>query len=111
MRPFLRCSPGADFALFPALWLWNYLSDGVIGAGRLLLLLRRLRVWPVQKASEYHLRAEECRAHAARLTDAEHKELLLRMAETWETLAMQREELVARRERIAAIKGPNDITS
>lgn len=69
-----------------------------------------MRVWPVQKASEYHLRAEECRAHAARLTDAEHKELLLRMAETWETLAMQREELVARRERIAAIRGPNDIT-
>jgi hypothetical protein len=60
----------------------------------------------MHKASEYHLRAEECRALAARTPDPEHKQMLATMAETWENLAKQREALVARKARIAALEGP-----
>ena len=59
----------------------------------------------MQKASEYHLRAEECRVLAARTSKPEHKLMLEGMAETWERLAVQREALVARRARIEAIEG------
>ena len=62
----------------------------------------------MQKASEYHLRAEECRALAARTADAEHKAMLANMAETWEALAQQREALVARKARIAALEHPDE---
>jgi hypothetical protein len=56
--------------------------------------------------AEYHLRAEECHTLAARTADAEHKAMLANMAETWETLAQQREALVARKARIAALEPP-----
>ena len=51
----------------------------------------------LHKASEYHVRAEECRALAARAPKPEHKRMLEDMAETWERLAQQREALIARR--------------
>lgn len=59
----------------------------------------------MHKASQYHVRAEECRALAARTAKAEHKSMLEGMAETWERLAQQREALIARRARIEAIEG------
>jgi hypothetical protein len=62
----------------------------------------------MQKASEYHQRAAECRLLAARTRDPEHKMLLAEMAETWETLARQREALLARKMRIAALEMPKD---
>ena len=41
----------------------------------------------LHKASEYHVRAEECRGLAARTAKPEHKSMLEGMAETWERLA------------------------
>ena len=58
----------------------------------------------MQKASQYHLHAEECRGLAAKATKPEHKAMLGQMAETWDDLAEQRERLIARRERIAALE-------
>lgn len=56
----------------------------------------------MQKASQYHQRAKECRELASRTAKPEHKSMLEGMAETWERLAVQREALVARRARIEA---------
>jgi hypothetical protein len=53
--------------------------------------------WLVKKAAEYHTRADECRALAARAANPEHKAMLHSMAETWENLARQRENFLARR--------------
>jgi hypothetical protein len=58
----------------------------------------------VQKASQYHLHAEECRGLVAKATKPEHKAMLGQMAETWDDLAEQRERLIGRRERIAALE-------
>ncbi len=60
----------------------------------------------MQKASEYHNHAEECRRLAGRSLDPEHKAALIKMAETWENLAKERKALVARKERIAALEIP-----
>ena len=57
----------------------------------------------MKKASEYHLHADECRALASATSDPEHKAMLATMAETWETLAQQREAYVERKKRIAAL--------
>ena len=61
----------------------------------------------MKKASEYHEHAEECRLLAGRSLDPEHKDALIKMAETWENLAREREALVARKERIAALEVPS----
>jgi hypothetical protein len=45
----------------------------------------------MKKASEYRQHAQECRALAKGMEQGEHREQLLRMAETWEGLAEQRE--------------------
>jgi len=58
----------------------------------------------MRKASEYHLHAEECRVLAGRANNPEHKNMLASMGETWERLAQQREALVARKARIAALE-------
>jgi hypothetical protein len=58
----------------------------------------------VQKACEYHERAAECRTMATRTQNPEHKAMLASMAATWETLATEREEHLARRQRIAALE-------
>lgn len=50
----------------------------------------------MKKASEYREHAVECRQLAATM-DGEHQRQLLEMADTWEQLAREREELVARR--------------
>jgi hypothetical protein len=46
----------------------------------------------------------ECQKLAAGTQNAEHKAMLMKMAETWEGLANEREELIARKERIAALE-------
>jgi len=58
----------------------------------------------MRKAYEYQDRAQECRALASRASDPGHKSMLTGMAETWETLARQREALLARKARIAALE-------
>jgi hypothetical protein len=57
----------------------------------------------MKKAEEYRAHAEECRQLATR-GDAKGREQLLKMAETWESLAKDREEDIARQERIKALE-------
>jgi hypothetical protein len=45
----------------------------------------------MKKASEYRQHAEECRSLARKLEAGEHRELLVTMASTWDTLADERE--------------------
>ena len=51
------------------------------------------------------MHADECRRMAERTPNPEYKAALLTMAETWEKLAQQRIELLARQARIAALAG------
>ena len=67
------------------------------------LSIERERFADMKKASEYYQHALECRQLAARTADADHKATLLRMAETWETLAYNRADHAARRQRIEAL--------
>lgn len=48
----------------------------------------------MKKAAEYREYAAQCRALAAQMDRAEHREQLVKMAETWETMAEQREALL-----------------
>ena len=57
----------------------------------------------MKKAEEYRAHAEECRQLAAR-GDAGAREQLLKMAETWESLAVDREADIARQERIKVLE-------
>ena len=57
----------------------------------------------MKKAEEYRAHAEECRQLAAR-GDARARDQLLKMAQTWESLAVDREKNIARQERIAALE-------
>ena len=54
----------------------------------------------MKKAEEYREHAVECRRLASKATDDRARAQLLKMAETWDGLAMDREEQVARLERI-----------
>jgi hypothetical protein len=56
----------------------------------------------VKKVSEYLKHAKEWRMLAAS-GKAEHRAMLLQMAETWESLARDREEQVARLKRLASL--------
>lgn len=58
----------------------------------------------MKKASEYHAHADECRMLASRTLNPEHKAMLARMAATWENLAKQREDYVARQQRITRLE-------
>ncbi len=58
----------------------------------------------MKKASEYQLHADECRKLAAGTANPEHKAMLANMAETWESLARERIDRLARQERIAALE-------
>ena len=60
----------------------------------------------MKKASEYRQHAEECRALARSMTDAAQRDQLLKMAETWDRLAAEREESQARHP--ALIADPDD---
>jgi len=43
------------------------------------------------KVSQFRQHAEECRALARRTIDVEHREMLIRMAASWDDLADRRE--------------------
>ena len=60
----------------------------------------------MKKASEYHKRSQECRQLAAQAGKSEYKAALIKMAETWETLARDREAWLARRRRIDILSKP-----
>jgi len=51
----------------------------------------------VKKASEYRHHALECRALARNAKADEHRAQLLKMAETWEALASERERVLKQR--------------
>jgi hypothetical protein len=53
------------------------------------------RQGPVKKASEYRHHAKECRALANQAVSDEHRKQLSAMAETWDTLAVEREKIAA----------------
>ena len=57
----------------------------------------------MKKASEYLQNAAECRVLAARATTDEQRQMLLKMAETWDGLAQDREARVAQKQRLAEL--------
>jgi hypothetical protein len=54
------------------------------------------RQGPVKKASEYRQHAKECRTLAAQAVSDEHRKQLAAMADTWDTLALEREKIAAK---------------
>jgi hypothetical protein len=54
----------------------------------------------MRKIEDYKKHADECRAMARRTTVADQRELLLNMAQTWESLATERERETHLRESI-----------
>jgi hypothetical protein len=59
----------------------------------------------MKKVSEYKEHAEECRALARTSKSAEHREMLLNMAATWDALADSRLKSTASHGRVARIEG------
>lgn len=53
----------------------------------------------MKTAAMYREHAAQCRSLAAQMERAEHREQLLAMAETWESMAEQREALLANEDR------------
>jgi hypothetical protein len=62
----------------------------------------------MSKVEEYRRHAEECRQLATKSSNEEARTQLLQMAETWEGLARDREEQIARQERITALEKNRD---
>ena len=58
----------------------------------------------MRKISEYYKHAEECRQLAKTSVAPEHAAMLENMAQTWETLAKEREQRLTRQERIATLE-------
>jgi hypothetical protein len=54
----------------------------------------------MKKASEYLEHARECRGLAARAATDEQRQMLLKMAQTWATLAHERAARVAQKRRL-----------
>ena len=69
-----------------------------------LCLPRRLgptvRGFPLKKATEYRQHAQECRGLARASQTDEQRQQLLKLAETWEALAIERERML-REQRMA----------
>lgn len=57
----------------------------------------------MRKIEDYKKHAAECRQMAAQATNEEHRQMLLHMAETWESLANDRKDQIARKKRIATL--------
>jgi hypothetical protein len=57
----------------------------------------------VRKIEDYKKHADECRMMAARASSEEHRQMLLHMVETWENLAKDRTEQIARQARMTMI--------
>jgi hypothetical protein len=51
----------------------------------------------MRKAADYRKHAEECRMLARNMAPGEQRDLLLNMAQTWESLAADRERDLAKR--------------
>jgi hypothetical protein len=62
----------------------------------------------MRKVEEYKQHADDCRQLATRSSNEEARTQLLQMAETWEGLARQREEQIAREGRITALEANED---
>jgi hypothetical protein len=62
----------------------------------------------MRKVEEYRRNADECRQLATKSSNEEARTQLLQMAETWEGLARDREEQIARQERMSALEGNED---
>jgi hypothetical protein len=58
----------------------------------------------MKKAEEYRQNAAECRLLASRLRSPEERAMLNAMADTWESLAVDRAAHVARQERLVALE-------
>ncbi len=61
----------------------------------------------VKKASEYRQHAKECRTLAAQAVSDEHRKQLAAMADTWETLALEREKTAAK-ESASSVRADGD---
>lgn len=57
----------------------------------------------MKKASEYRQYAIECRTLATSATSDEHRQMLLKMAETWDSLGSRREARMAQKQRLKAL--------
>ena len=57
----------------------------------------------MRKISEFHQHAAECRQLAKMAVSPDHAAMLENMARTWETLAGEREQHLARQRRIAGL--------
>ena len=55
----------------------------------------------MKKAAEYRLHAKDCRELAAKTSKPDQRDQLLRMAETWESLALDRELFLHRHPKLA----------
>jgi hypothetical protein len=55
---------------------------------------------PMKKIEDYHAHAAECRSMANRARSPEDKAMLMNMAATWESLAIDRHRNIARQVRI-----------
>jgi len=61
----------------------------------------------LKKVEEYYRHVAECREMARAASSADHKAALEKMAATWEALAQNRKETIARRQRIEALEVPS----
>ena len=61
----------------------------------------------MRKVDEYRRHAEDCRKLASSVSAEEAKQQLLQMAETWDNLAKNREDQIARQQRIAHLESQN----
>jgi hypothetical protein len=67
----------------------------------------------MQKVEDYRKHAAECRAMAGRSRSPEDRDMLLNMAQTWDTLASNRETQIARQQRmdkLAASPGGDELS-
>jgi hypothetical protein len=58
----------------------------------------------MRKVSEYREHADDCRKLAGRAASPSHRDMLLNMSATWDSLAEDRIKSVARQERIANLE-------
>lgn len=62
----------------------------------------------MRKAEEYKKHADECRQLAAAASNEDSRHQLLEMAETWESLARDRLDQLARQKRISELEGGSE---
>jgi hypothetical protein len=60
---------------------------------------------PMKKVDDYRQHAAECRQMANRFRSPLERDMLVDMANTWDSLASDRESQIARQRRLAALEG------